>query len=164
MTQSDAPTATETVAARVKELRQRRGFSAQKLAERCAANGGEHLDRSIIANLENGRRSGISIDEVYVLALALDVSPLHLFVPVEDVPVRVGRWTTSSGPVREWVRGTYPLPSQDSRIFRTEVPDPEWSTFETTGRPPTPEEWSSLAQNYGGEIKVDPEPDPEPES
>jgi transcriptional regulator with XRE-family HTH domain len=118
------------VARRVRELRDRRGWSAQELANRCADAGWPQLDRGVLANLENGRRRSVSIDEVLVLALVLDVAPVHLVVPTTDRAVQVGKWIVGSGPVREWVRGNYPLPSQDSRIYRTEVPDVEWAAKE----------------------------------
>ena len=63
MTQTPA----ETVAQRVKELRKRRNWSARQLADRCAELGAAGLDRSVLANLESGRRRTVSIDEVFVL-------------------------------------------------------------------------------------------------
>ena len=67
---------------RVKELRERRGWSAAKLAELCAENEMPNLNRDVIANLESGRRPNVTIDEVLVLALVLDVAPVNLFIPV----------------------------------------------------------------------------------
>src|SRR4051794_30252810 len=83
-------TPTQVVAARVKQLRKEQGLSAQKLADRCAEAGGRDLaTRSVIANLESGRRDTVSIDEVFVLAFALNVAPVHLVIPTDAVPVRV---------------------------------------------------------------------------
>ena len=72
------------VAGRVRELRDRRGWSGTELAERMAEAGMPQFDRGILANFESGRRRSISVDEVLVLALVLDVAPVHLFVPVEE--------------------------------------------------------------------------------
>lgn len=141
-------TPTEVVAARVRELRERQGWSGRELAERCQAAGGAGagLDRSVIANLENGRRRSVSIDEVLVLAAVLNVAPVHLFVPVEEAAVLVGGWTLGAGRVREWVRGRYPLPSQDSKRYRTEVPDEEWQAFEAARPMATPEEFKAFME------------------
>lgn len=148
MTQdAEAPsqTPTATVAARIRELRERRGLSARQLAERCAEAGADWLDRSIIANIESGRRRTITIDEVLVFAHALDVAPIHLFVPVDARPMLVTpKWVVPSPRAREWVRGRYPLPTQDSRVYRTEVPNHEWDAEEAErqrqANAPTPEE------------------------
>ena len=141
------------VAGRVRELRDRRGWSGTELAERMAEAGMPQFDRGILANFESGRRRSISVDEVLVLALVLDVAPVHLFVPVEEVRVERGWWTVSAGPVREWVRGNYPLPSQDSKVYRTEVPDEEWRAFEEGRRAPTAEELRALIEGLGGSIQ-----------
>ena len=73
------------VARRVKELRKRRGRSAQRLAEVCAATGSPQLSESVIANIESGcrdehgrRRRDVTVDEVIGLAAALDMPAIHL--------------------------------------------------------------------------------------
>jgi transcriptional regulator with XRE-family HTH domain len=161
MTQEDAKaiewqTPSATVARRVRELRDRRGWSAQQLAGRCAEAGADDLDRTRIANIESRRRRNVSIDEVLVLAHALDVAPVHLFVPVEEKWLAVTpKWIVGAGRVREWVRGRYPLPSRDSRRYWTEVPDHEWDAAEAARRArpqSTPEEIKAFLEQQGGEI------------
>jgi transcriptional regulator with XRE-family HTH domain len=71
-----------TIAAEVRRHRRARGMSAQALADRCAELGCATLPRSVIANFENGRRTGIDFAEVLVLAAALDVPPAVLAFPV----------------------------------------------------------------------------------
>jgi hypothetical protein len=56
-------------------------MSVQKLADTTAELGME-IPRSVLANLESGRRETISVAEVLVLAAALDVSPIELIFPV----------------------------------------------------------------------------------
>lgn len=133
MTAGQDPVAA-VVARRVREIRDRRGWSGAVLAERMAAAGLPQFDRGVIANFESGRRRSVSIDEVLVLALVLDVAPLDLFVPVDGdrVDDLVGG-EVEPGLVRAWVRGTQPLPGQNTRTFRTEVPDEEWEAFEERG-------------------------------
>ncbi len=118
---------TEVVAGRVRELRKRKGWSGARLAGELALVG-LPWDRSIVANLENGRRASVSVEELLALAYVLDVAPVHLLVPVEnDVPYRpTPVWETDSARVREWVRGREPLTSTDPRTYFSEVPTQEW--------------------------------------
>jgi hypothetical protein len=41
------------------------------------------IPRSVLANLESGRRDTVSVAEVLVLAAALDIAPIDLICPVE---------------------------------------------------------------------------------
>ncbi|WP_309317355.1 helix-turn-helix transcriptional regulator [Streptomyces salinarius] len=70
-----------TIAGEVRRHRRARGMSAQALADRCAELGITSLPRSVIANLENGRRGNVTFAEVLVLAAALDVPPVVLAFP-----------------------------------------------------------------------------------
>jgi transcriptional regulator with XRE-family HTH domain len=67
----------------VRRLRDRRGWSAQELSERARAAGVE-VPRSVLANLENGRRRMVTVDEMAALASALKVEPWSL---TTDEPV-----------------------------------------------------------------------------
>ncbi|WP_161801637.1 helix-turn-helix domain-containing protein [Micromonospora sp. RV43] len=120
----------QTIAARVKQLRKGRGWSAQHLADQMAAEG-IAWDRSIVANLENGRRASVSVEEFLVLAFVLDVAPVHLLVPVdaeETTPYRVvpERLPAGSWFVRAWFRGRTPIGGVDPKRYFAEVPDIEW--------------------------------------
>ncbi|SMD24189.1 Helix-turn-helix domain-containing protein [Lentzea albidocapillata] len=77
----------DVVAERVKEVRARRSWSAQQLADRCAELGATQMTPSVIANIEAGRRGKdgrrrreITVDELFVLAEALGTSPTDLLV------------------------------------------------------------------------------------
>lgn len=72
---------TQQVAEAVRDYRKLRGLSAQGLADACAALG-HAIPRTSIANLENGRRSGVEIAELLVFAKALDVPPIALLLPI----------------------------------------------------------------------------------
>ena len=72
---------TQQVTAAVRDYRKLRGMSAQGLADACAALG-HAIPRTSIANLENGRRSGVEIAELLVFAKALDVPPIALLLPI----------------------------------------------------------------------------------
>lgn len=66
---------------RARALRKLRGWSAQTLAERCAAVGASDLNRAVLANLETGRRARLTLEETYALAAALVVDPSVLIDP-----------------------------------------------------------------------------------
>jgi transcriptional regulator with XRE-family HTH domain len=76
-----AETMSDLVAARIRQLRKRRGWTAKQLAEACAATGSPQLTESVVANIEAGRRDkqgrrrrDVSVDELISFSRALDVS------------------------------------------------------------------------------------------
>ena len=88
-------------------------MSAQQLSDRCAALG-LPIARAVIANLESGRRTGLTVAELLVLAAALDVSPLSLLFrlgsaeSVEALPGReVPAWQALM-----WASGEAPFPGE----------------------------------------------------
>ncbi|MFG1855007.1 helix-turn-helix domain-containing protein [Actinomadura geliboluensis] len=99
-------TPTQVVSRQVRELRTRRGMSAQALADRCAELGMPDLKRQAITNLENGRRATVTVDELLVLAYALDVPPVMLFVPLD-------------GETRLQITPDHDVPSLDALIWVT---------------------------------------------
>ena len=125
-------TASGAVAARLKELRRRRGWSAAKLAEQCARAGAPGLTASVLANIETGRpdaagtrRRDITVDELLTLAYVLNVAPLHLLVlPAEREPgtamhVLPGTTVTDPDLLTRWLRGEEALPGTDHRAYYT---------------------------------------------
>ena len=130
----------QAVARRVREVRNLRGWSAQELAERCAALGMASLDRSTIASIEIGRRKRIGVDELLlVLALALGVAPVHLLVPLTEEWYAVAPdHVTGAGKVRQWVRGNHPMTGvplsgdpverlADRETYLEQQPEQEWA-------------------------------------
>jgi 8-oxo-dGTP diphosphatase len=79
---------TRVIACEIRRYRDAAGMSAQQLADRCAELGAP-MHRSVIANLENGRRPSVSVAELLVLARALDVPPLRFLVPLENDTVEL---------------------------------------------------------------------------
>lgn len=108
-------------------IRARRQLSAQQLAAAVRKLGGT-LDRAAISKIETGAR-GVSLDEAVLLAVALDVAPVHLLTPRDDdEPVSVApAVTVAADRARRWVRGLEPLPDHDDQSYRTEVPASEWA-------------------------------------
>nr|WSX52204.1 helix-turn-helix domain-containing protein [Streptomyces sp. NBC_00974] len=116
-----------TIGERARRLRKRKDWTAAELGERMTSLGIK-WDRSIVANLENGRRKSVSVSEWLALAVALDVAPVHLLVPPEGGRYRpTPKLEYEASTVRAWIRGEEPLPGVDPRTFRTEAPADEWA-------------------------------------
>jgi transcriptional regulator with XRE-family HTH domain len=115
-----------TVAGQLKRLREGR-LSAQQLARKTAELGHE-VPRSVIANLENGRRPTISVAEVIVLAQALGVPPLELLFPLGKVPsVEVlPNHSLDTWDAAKWFTGESHLPDdpddRSDRLWATAAP------------------------------------------
>ena len=103
---------------RIRELRTARGWSARELGERCTA-AGLPWDRSIVSNVEHGRRGSVTVAEASILAYVLGVPPILLLYPVglvDEVEVMPGR-VLPTWAAAQWFTGEKPLPSrgQDGR-------------------------------------------------
>lgn len=116
----------EVLADQLPGIRQRlNDMSGADLSARVEALGGK-LGRMAISKIENKQR-GVSLDETLLLAAALDVAPIHLFLPREDEgEVMIGTSKVPAVLARAWVRGSEPLPGGDEKTFATEVPTSEW--------------------------------------
>ena len=133
-------TPSAVVADRIREVRGYRGWSASELAERCSDLGMPELNRSVIANIENGRRHDVSVTELLVFARALDVAPVHLLVPIDASDHDRYALTPNSAlqfeRAREWIRGHWADNSVDKRVYFSQVPEREFVPPE----PPTEDE------------------------
>jgi hypothetical protein len=111
----------------VKEVRERHPLlpNQDALAKRMEELG-QPIDRSTIGRIENGNRS-VTVDELFVLAAALDVAPMQLVVPLDSEELvavtPTERW--SAGAVRRWFTGAAILGGlvKSRRIYQTEVDD-----------------------------------------
>jgi len=81
--------ASDWIGQRVREIRDSRGWTANDLAARCGEAGSPEITKAVLANIEGGRRDKdgtrrreVTVDELLALALALEVPPLLLFVPL----------------------------------------------------------------------------------
>src|SRR6202035_6197156 len=77
----------QVLARQVRALRKRLDWTQEDLAWRLQELG-TSMDQSMVARIENGKRA-VSLDEMFVLAGALDVSPAALVMPRESGQVRV---------------------------------------------------------------------------
>lgn len=81
--QSAGIRASDLIAGQLKQLRARRKLTVKDLAARCQELGGTELTANVLTNIEVRRRD-VSADELLLLALALDVAPIHLLTPPPD--------------------------------------------------------------------------------
>jgi transcriptional regulator with XRE-family HTH domain len=95
---------------RVREARDGRGWTQQQLADRMTERG-YPIDRTMVLRVEKGRKH-VSLREVFAFAVALDVDPLHLIIPLEDdAPVAITeRVTLPAVTARKWIRGELLVP------------------------------------------------------
>jgi transcriptional regulator with XRE-family HTH domain len=124
----------ETFAKRVREVRERRGWTQQQLADRLRELG-VPIDRTKVNRVETGARA-VSIDDALAIAAALGVSPSVLFFPLaSSEPVRLTpERVVAAEEGRRWFRGEQPLhpadedqPSElaDTLAFLTEIAEDE---------------------------------------
>lgn len=76
--------ASDLAGVRIREARQRHGWTARELAARCAKAGVPKITATVITNLETRRRASrqVGLDELLALAHVLEVPPLQLMIPV----------------------------------------------------------------------------------
>ncbi|MGI5413915.1 helix-turn-helix domain-containing protein [Streptomyces chartreusis] len=104
-----------------REIRRHRlaaGMSAQQLSDRCAALGAD-IPRTVISNIENGRRTNVSVAEVLVLANALGQAPASLVFPagyVSEVEYLPGK-TSDPLEAEDWWDGQHLAPDQRMKIL-----------------------------------------------
>jgi len=107
------------VGLQVRKFRSKRGWTQQALADRILELGADSTgwSQTKINKLERGRLTRVLVDDVFELALALDVSPLYLLTPLEGFDEdgnafkvwlggKVDHWPRN---VRQWVRGVRPI-------------------------------------------------------
>jgi transcriptional regulator with XRE-family HTH domain len=80
-----AETTSDIVAGRVREARKAQGWTTADLAARCAELGHPELTKSVIENIEGGRRDhtgrrrrSVTVDELRILSDALRFSPADI--------------------------------------------------------------------------------------
>lgn len=117
MTDTDWPHELVTSIGReVQRWRKVRKVSAQKVAAETKARGFE-IKRSVLANLESGRRTSVSVPELLILADVLNVPPAILLFPVgykdavEVFPQTAAKPYLAIG----WFIGERSAPTDDSR-------------------------------------------------
>ncbi|MEE1819325.1 helix-turn-helix transcriptional regulator [Streptomyces sp. SP18ES09] len=109
------------IARRVKEVRGRKGLTAQELADKLR-DAGVPWDRATVTKLETRRRQNVSVVEFLALARALDVAPVHLLVTLGEGQYQVTpNEAVPAVRARGWVRGEDSMRG-DPQIYYTERP------------------------------------------
>jgi transcriptional regulator with XRE-family HTH domain len=114
----------QIVARRVREARKSRGWSQGELAEQLRAIGYPKT-RETLTKLESGHNRNITVDDLFALAVALGVNPVHLLAPLEDdVPVAMTEQVQlPAWVVREWVAGELLWLPMLPEIDLTQIPE-----------------------------------------
>jgi hypothetical protein len=106
-------------------------MSAQQLSDACAKLGAQ-IPRTVISNIENGRRTNVSVAEVLVIARALEQPPGALVFPagyVSEVEYLPGKKTDPLQAVDWWSGERLPpdagvtLPREGKAAIRTVYPE-----------------------------------------
>lgn len=125
--------ASDIAARRIREARNRRGWTVKDLAAQCKKAGAVKLTAAVITNLETRRRPGreISAEELLALALVLEVPPVQLLSPLDGDevlevvpgegkdPVAAAAWLSDE----DWSLGAArmaasSLPGETERVLR----------------------------------------------
>ncbi len=111
----------------MKQAREARRWTQQDLSDDLKEMGIPNMDPSKIAKIENHIRD-ISLDEALMIAAALGVCPIHLFVPREDRDwlKLTPKVTLAPRVARKWMRGEAPLQEDDTKTYFSEVPAMEF--------------------------------------
>jgi transcriptional regulator with XRE-family HTH domain len=120
----------EVLVEQLRAIRRRRAWSQADLADELANLGADTLNRTAISKVENGTRR-VTVEELLLLAAALNVTPVHLLVPYQpDTPVALTpALTLPAGQLRRWIYGAGPLPGASDQQYFTEVPPDHWSAY-----------------------------------
>ena len=119
------PTPAAVFGRRVAEVRGRRGWSQQRLAERLAEIGYD-TERTAILRLEKGKRADVGLGDVFAFALALDTWPINLITPREDdAPIQVAGRVVTAPAARAWIRGQALLRGMNPVAALAELPESE---------------------------------------
>ena len=156
----------DVVAGQIRRLRTSRGITASQLAQRCQELGASSITTNVIANIETRRRD-VSVDDLLVFALALDVPPLHLLSPAPAGDTKPGNRADPSaqGPAsfavtgtaviedpvvaHRWLQGHQALPgSQEHLYYAAAHADARHTGTATT---PSPDAGTRLAAQFDRE-------------
>jgi transcriptional regulator with XRE-family HTH domain len=111
---------------RVAYYRSKADLTASMVSARCGELG-LPLDRNVIAKIERGHRNSVTVDEVCVLAAALNVAPLQLLfgVGTEDEAEPLPGEVREPFRAAQWFTGERPFPGKDDGAYLDGIAD-DW--------------------------------------
>lgn len=112
----------DVLARRLREARGARNWTQQELAAELERLGAP-MDRTTIAKIEKGQRQA-RVEELIALAAALDVAPVHLFLPIEDdgLVALTPKLEVDVEKAWRWARGRQPLDPANIRTYSFQHP------------------------------------------
>jgi transcriptional regulator with XRE-family HTH domain len=121
---------------RLAAVRKARGWTQAELARRVAERGGVGVGRPLhrvkLGKLETDpeKAKHVTLEEVLAISYALDVSPLYMLAPLDDLRgarliVAGGVQPTDPHDARMWLKGEEPLLGQDDFTFTMQRPASE---------------------------------------
>ena len=112
------------VATRVREHREALGLTQAGLATRLAEEFRWSVDRTVIARIESRKRA-VTVDDLLVLAAALDTSPSLLLTPQDesDLMWPTPRRAMTANRTRAWIAGEVRVWEQDADHFESHMRD-----------------------------------------
>jgi transcriptional regulator with XRE-family HTH domain len=92
---------------------------------------GAQWDRTVVAKIESRARRRVDINELFLLAAGLGISPIHLIVPFDDeekveITPKIALFADEA---RAWIRGQQPLREEDQQSYWTITPERERRAF-----------------------------------
>ncbi|MFJ4829889.1 helix-turn-helix domain-containing protein [Streptomyces sp. NPDC088747] len=114
-----------SIAREIRRHRLAAGMSAQQLSDACGKLGAP-IPRTVISNIENGRRTNVSVAEVIVLARALRIPPIAFIFPAgyeAEVEYLPGRRIDTIRAIN-WFSGVTQI---DERSTLDVMPRDEWA-------------------------------------
>ena len=83
---------------------------------------GHPINQSAITRIERGERK-VTLGEVVALAVALDVAPIYLFLPIDEDRVSLTPTKEVNAAVaRQWAAGIRPLDPANTRSYSHQAP------------------------------------------
>jgi transcriptional regulator with XRE-family HTH domain len=132
----DLGTTGKTVAANISRVRKSQQILLQELEERLTKIG-HRISFSGLSKIERGERR-VDVDDLMAIAVALDVSPLGLLLPVDVEPAAIIDTTGAKGSAAlfwQWATATQTHFTLDNRGFEARsVPWWLWATAEIRWR------------------------------
>ncbi|MCX5586030.1 helix-turn-helix domain-containing protein [Streptomyces erythrochromogenes] len=120
------------VATNVRRIREARGMSIYALSG-LLAKSGRPIAASAVAKIERQERQ-VTVDDLIALAVALNVSPSALYLPLDDDPSHVieitGAGEQPADRAWDWADGQRPL------YVRWEKHAEDWTDYHRLSRPP----------------------------
>lgn len=110
---------------RLKQVRDKRGWSQAKLAQRLVELG-YPMSRETLAKIETGgtRAENVTLNDVLAISFALGVPPVEMMATYgQESRIRVVKGTPAATTevVRGWISGAWPLADEDPFVYYGEL-------------------------------------------